>query len=111
MTDDTQEVYIASADDAIKIGVSIDPEVRVRDLSVGNPTDIELLHRIPMDEMEYSARDLEQAMHQLLRDEGFGRSGEWFDMEAYYFVAGWMMGSVGTLDSNVHAPGELRADD
>jgi len=90
-----QKLYIAIAGgESMKIGVSVDPESRVRDLQVGHSENIELAHSIGFEDIDSSAKNAEKNLHELLKDEGFHKRGEWFNMDGYYFVSGWIMGVV-----------------
>ena len=93
MSQAQQEVYIAGSGNSIKIGRSVDPEMRVKDLSVGNPEQIKLLHTISVDDIEYSAAELEKLLHR--RCDRWRQTGEWFDKDAYHFIAGLVIG-IGT---------------
>ena len=92
MSASEQSVYIATNGTDVKIGRSVDPESRVKDLSVGSPTQIELLHTIPMDDIENSAKELEKTLHQACEAEGWRKNGEWFEKEAYYYISGVLVG-------------------
>jgi len=86
----TQKVYIATTGDAIKIGKSVDPKTRVKDLSVGNPKEITLLHEIAVDGVDYTASEFEKTLHNACDE--WSQNGEWFDIEAYHYVAGLVKG-------------------
>ena len=93
-----QKLYIASSGEAIKIGRSVDPQTRVRDLSVGNPEDIELLHEWESE----NPVQMEKALHK--HCEQWNKSGEWFSNEAYYYIAGFISGignELGKLNSEL----------
>jgi hypothetical protein len=68
-------VYLASAGNLTKVGRSINPQKRVKELDSPNGAEIKLLHTIPTADMVY----LENAIHSLYRDKQV--SGEWFTLK------------------------------
>jgi hypothetical protein len=102
-----QLVYIAATEDAIKIGRSVDPETRVKDLSVGNPKNIKLVNTI--DPEPQSAEWMERRLHSLLEEHGMRMNGEWFTIEAINFLLGWLEGvrdSVKEIEKRGEVPGK-----
>lgn len=72
------QVYIIAADTAVvKIGISCEPEKRLRALQTGCPFDLELKHTYYVPSR--LAMDVERAIHEALQDKA--RRGEWFNVE------------------------------
>jgi len=100
---ESQSVYIAKAGENIKIGRSVDPESRVKDLSVGNPISVELLHTISVESSEHTAKGLEEGLQN--HCERWSKNGEWFEKEAYYFIAG-MISGLGVKEGAIDFQGD-----
>lgn len=74
-------VYVAKAGNAIKIGVSKNPERRITQLNTGNSSEVKL--ETVIDELRNkgkTARDWETQIHEELDE--YHLSGEWFGIEA-----------------------------
>jgi hypothetical protein len=86
-----KKVYIAKqqSGEAFKVGVSNDPQRRVNNISTSNPYDVELDMTIPS-VVGDEAEQLETSIHALLRN--YKLSGEWFEMDGYDFLLGYMCG-------------------
>lgn len=77
----SQAVYVVSAGNAIKIGVSSDPESRAKQLNTGNANDVELLETFPsLQNRGRTAREWESEIHDHLSE--YALTGEWFEIEA-----------------------------
>ena len=76
MQEPTYYVYlIQKGYGSIKIGVSKDPESRLKMLQTGNPTELHLIAKFPC-ESEKQARALEADLHNEFRE--YRMKGEWF---------------------------------
>jgi hypothetical protein len=72
---DRRSIYVAKSDSGeLKVGVSNDPERRIRELSTANPNAIELLVDSEVDKAGKAEREL----HEQLQE--YRTSGEWFDV-------------------------------
>lgn len=78
-------LYVISASELgpVKIGLSIHPEKRVRQLQTGHAEKLALHHREPI--TEQCARPMEQIVHRENRHRKL--KGEWFDMTVAEAVA------------------------
>lgn len=78
-------LYVISASEQgpVKIGLSIHPEKRVRQLQTGHAEKLALHHREPI--TEQCARPMEQIIHRENRHRKL--KGEWFDMTVAEAVA------------------------
>jgi len=85
-----KKVYIAKANNCIKIGNSIDPEQRIKELQTGSPMKIELHNIIETKELSMSAPQFEKLLHKSLKS--YHKSGEWFEEEGLHFLYGFMKG-------------------
>lgn len=71
----SKKLYIARANDYFKIGISENPEERIKQLQTGNPEPVDLY-------AEFEAEDAakcESRLHK--RFEGFRIQGEWFKLD------------------------------
>lgn len=64
-------IYFISSDELTKIGISEDPQKRIKTLQVGNPIKLELMATIGK-----ANRNLESQIHEYFNDERI--NGEWF---------------------------------
>ena len=60
-----------------KIGMSVRPKDRLRELQVGNPRDFRLVFKIGPFGFSFEAEEIEQAIHRMLSP--YSKRGEWFD--------------------------------
>ena len=70
-------VYAITDGKDYKIGISDNPERRLKDLQTGNPRKL-VLDKFEWFPTEEGARRAEADMHQVLRAGGCGLEGEWF---------------------------------
>lgn len=61
----------------VKIGIARDPSLRVLELQIGNPTELQLVRWFPMPSRAV-ARAVERAFHEVQSSKRL--KGEWFDM-------------------------------
>lgn len=73
-------VYFISDGEYLKIGISNNPESRLRTLQTSNARPLEIIHVIPTHSKE-SALSLEGQLHDRLAEHRL--SGEWFNMDGY----------------------------
>lgn len=64
----------------IKIGVSKDPDARLKELQTGHSCNLKILERFPF-ESRLKAYDIEKQLH--IRFRKFKLRGEWFKYETY----------------------------
>jgi hypothetical protein len=78
----SQQLYLMMTDDKlyVKIGVSVDPERRLKGVQTGCPTLVSLVRTIKT----RNARKLENKLHKMLAD--YNTSGEWFDSSVLSLV-------------------------
>lgn len=72
-------VYFISNDNAVKIGITRNVQVRLYDLQTANHQRLYLINAIPCDSTS-KARKLERLFHIALRK--YQKMGEWFSIEA-----------------------------
>jgi T5orf172 domain len=76
MPDQFMYVIAANSEGPVKLGISADPDQRVRELQTGHPEPLKVLHREPVDTER--VRLFERLLH---RDNNHHRlHGEWFDL-------------------------------
>lgn len=77
-----KKLYVMQCNNFIKIGVSDNPERRIKDLQTGNPYEIKLLLAID----DYDAYGLENQFHKYFKN--INSIGEWFEVDenVKYFV-------------------------
>ena len=68
-------VYAVSSGNAIKVGLSADPEKRIKTMQVGNPYKVRLVGKLPCD-TRGQAKKLERKIHEDGRK--YHIRGEWF---------------------------------
>ena len=78
--DDKYYVYFVQAGDAIKVGIATNVDQRIVSLQVGNPHQVELIHKIATSK-EKDARKLESKIHTLFRKTRL--NGEWFQSNRF----------------------------
>lgn len=69
--------FIAAGDDAIKIGISNEPEARVSEIQTGNHRDVRIVQTRPFAN-RYKARQFETLLHKRYKHRHL--RGEWFNM-------------------------------
>ncbi len=81
MNDNYTYVYFITTENKgntpIKIGVSINPELRIKELQTGNPFKLKILKIIPC-LTKSAAYALESALHELTKSTNKRMIGEWF---------------------------------
>lgn len=76
-----KDVYVAQAGDKIKIGVSNDPESRIKQLGTANPYDVDLIRIYEsLCGKGRTAKEWESHFHKRLSE--YQINGEWFAIEA-----------------------------
>lgn len=73
--DGRKKLYLISSGDAVKIGVSIEPEKRLDELQVGNDSELELVKTWDPED----ALEAERNIHKRLLENK--RQGEWFSID------------------------------
>jgi hypothetical protein len=84
-------VYFATDGENLKVGKSINPERRVKEMSVGNANNIRLINTINPDGHGMNAHELESKLHEEL--EPWSLTGEWFGADSIPFILGFIAGS------------------
>lgn len=74
-------IYMMRCGDFLKIGISDDPERRIKDMQTGNPIEIKMLDKIKLKSRE-NAMTLEVGIHEHLKSLGLHVRGEWFERHA-----------------------------
>ena len=75
-----QELENGARTGQYKIGLTIDPEKRLKQLQVGNPRKLVIAHYFSITEL-YNPGAIEKYLHLLLED--FNSEGEWFSFNVY----------------------------
>lgn len=73
-------IYIISDNTAIKVGISIDPNKRIKELQTGNPKKLSILYTFKVP--ENLVFKLESACHKALQCK-FIKRGEWFQTSGF----------------------------
>lgn len=102
-----EQVYIAKAGSTIKVGVSKNPENRIRQLNTANSSEVQLESVLDsLDNRGKTAREWESEIHDHLED--YHMSGEWFDIgalgEVHEFIGAYET-DVELTDRQAHALG------
>ncbi|MFD3937832.1 GIY-YIG nuclease family protein [Streptomyces sp. NPDC058611] len=100
-SDGVSYVYVigSSGSTHVKIGTSVSPEKRLKELQTGNPGRLEVLWCTP------GGRDLESALHKVFDE--YRMEGEWFDFRGMEPVGAIPLAvykrTVGLTDTYPHA--------
>lgn len=70
-------LYILRCEDAFKVGISIDPNIRIKSIATSTPFEVHVIHTIEIDGRD-DARIAEKIAHQQMTDLGMHIKLEWF---------------------------------
>jgi len=100
-----REVYFArtKSSGAVKIGVSKEPEQRVKELQTGNPMEIEVILTTTPPE-GHTALEWEQGLQKLCQS--YKMNGEWFEEKVIHYLNGLLHG-LGSEKKETFDPEEI----
>ena len=89
----TSYIYIISDREQLKVGVSVNPEKRLKQLQTGNPKDLNLekTYKLPRDKVFKLEKEAHTKIHKL-----YSKNREWFmtdDVWALNFIIGGIIDS------------------
>ena len=90
-----KKVYFIGCDDSVKIGISDNPEERLKQMQTGNPSELKILKTYHSDDAEAT----EKALHRIFDDARI--QGEWFSIYPPSLDMLFRVASISGIDNAV----------